>query len=931
MGDRLVIPDGWGPRRDSSAETGDGLADAKVPREPCIGRRAPPRDDRPKAAVSPLPAGSLQSLPRRSTISEIVVGLLRNVEAPGSEAATLKGYTLAAFAMAVLCLAAACGKAALKSEVRKDAGAEAGGATKADAGEMPADLRGMADLPANEDRPLSADLVVPLADAATDVPAARDLGPDTLGRDNGGLDTSGAGGKDSVGRDVTAEAAGPSACLYAPGGLLPMERVGYNPTSVILDDVNLDGTVDAVVANSSSQTVSVLLGRGDGTFAAGTDYQAGSPRSDDAQPQAGPSYAALGDMNHDGVLDIVAVNNTVGTVSVLLGKGDGTFAGKTDFAAGEKPSWASLGDLNGDGALDLVASNTRAGTVSVLLGKGDGSFAEPVAYGCGKGPVTVAVDDLDGDGKLDLVTANQSGGTVGVLLGRGDGSFGEHGDFAGGESPSRLALGDLNGDGRLDLVVASGAEGTVAVLLAGPGGSFAQPTSYAAVEGIPALLSLTDMDRDGRLDLVVASRDGCSVNVLLGHGDGTFLPPTGYSIPCLTSAGALADLNGDGGPDIVLLGSFEYGRLSPVLGNGRGGFVSNPEYPALDSARAMAVGDLNGDGRLDVVTLSVLADYGGRVGVRLGSDGMAFSARTDYVTSDLPVALALGDVTGDGKVDIVTAHYQAKSINLLLGAGDGTFSVKGNLTTVDKPAVMAVVDVNGDGKMDIVTAGSQSDDAGSVSVLLSKGGGDFAAAVDLPSGPSPQSLTVADLNDDGRLDLVVGCTDLYGGGLFVFLGRGDGTFSGKRAYDEGSGLGALALFDLNGDRRLDIVTGQNEIRVLLGQGDGSSFVRGDIYPVAGTIGSIAIGDVTGDGAPDIVADNGPAMSLLQGRGDGSFAAPISYSVACNLPVLADMNGDGRLDIVALVGLNVTVLPSSCLGCQSSGICGPAPILNLPRK
>jgi hypothetical protein len=280
------------------------------------------------------------------------------------------------------------------------------------------------------------------------------------------------------------------------------------------------------------------------------------------------------------------------------------------------------------------------------------------------------------------------------------------------------------------------------------------------------------------------------------------------------------------------------------------------------------------------------------------------------MTAEPPTALALGDLTGDGKVDLVTASYQSKSVGLWAGTGDGRFAAKVDLTTEDHPGAMAVGDVNGDGKLDIVTAGSASDEVGSVSVLLGKGGGDFATAVNYPSGSGPHGLALADLNGDGKLDLVVACAEPLGGKLYVFLGRGDGAFPASSTYDAGYQPTALGLADLNGDRRLDVVVGWYDVKVFLGLGDGS-FADGVVYPAGDTASAIAIGDLTGDGKLDIIA----TMNLLPGRGDGTFAAPIAYPVAAAAPVLADMNRDGKLDIVALVGSNVTVLASSCLAAR----------------
>jgi len=178
---------------------------------------------------------------------------------------------------------------------------------------------------------------------------------------------------------------------------------------VAIGDLNGDGKPDLAVANESGGSVSVLLGNGDGTFGAKSDYGAGSL----------PSSVAIGDLNGDGKPDLAVANESDGTVSVLLGNGNGTFGAKSDYATGRNPYSVAIGDLNGDGKPDLAVANFLPNTVSVLLGNGDGTFGAKSGYGTGNGPFSVAIGDLNGDGKPDLAVANYISNTVSVLVNAG--------------------------------------------------------------------------------------------------------------------------------------------------------------------------------------------------------------------------------------------------------------------------------------------------------------------------------------------------------------------------------------------------------------------------------------------------------------------------------------------------------------------------------
>jgi FG-GAP-like repeat/FG-GAP repeat len=252
---------------------------------------------------------------------------------------------------------------------------------------------------------------------------------------------------------------------------------GLHPIAVAVGDFNGDRIPDLAVANlgpsvdgSSPGTVSILLGNGDGTFRAAGNFNAGG---------AGTDGVAVGDFNGDGIPDLVVANSgnpnnngQGGGVSVLLGKGDGTFEAAVNYTAGLAPFSVTVGDFNGDGIPDLAVNNFSSGDVSVLLGKGDGTFQAAVNYAVGpgaSGPSGVAVRDFNGDGIPDLAVA--FGGGVRVLLGKGDGTFQTTaiGYLAGGAyfftyTPC-LAVGDFNGDGFPDLAVTNDDSRNVSILI----------------------------------------------------------------------------------------------------------------------------------------------------------------------------------------------------------------------------------------------------------------------------------------------------------------------------------------------------------------------------------------------------------------------------------------------------------------------------------
>jgi hypothetical protein len=320
-----------------------------------------------------------------------------------------------------------------------------------------------------------------------------------------------------------------------------------------------------------------------------------------------PQSVAAADLDGDGRLDLVVANRVSNTVSVLVNQGEGTFAAKVDYPTGDAPNSVVVVDLNGDGKPDLAVANIFAGSVSVLLNQGDGTFAAKIDYLAGPAPSSVAAADLNGDGKPDLAVGNNDStvNTVTVLLNRGDGAFARF-DYAVASAPFAVATVDLNGDGRPDLAVASGSRSpfpaggsVVGVLLNHGDGTFAARVDYPMVSALiynaPAGVATADLNGDGAVDLAIACKAGACV--FLNRGDGTFGAEVDYPTQYASSAAA-ADLNGDGKPDLAVTNGEH--AVSVLLNHGEGAFAPKRDYWVGLRPSSVAVADLNGDGLPDL-------------------------------------------------------------------------------------------------------------------------------------------------------------------------------------------------------------------------------------------------------------------------------------------------------------------------------------------
>jgi hypothetical protein len=600
--------------------------------------------------------------------------------------------------------------------------------------------------------------------------------------------------------------------------------VGAAPRALVAADFNGDGHLDLATANDVSNDVSILLGRGDGTFVdAGTISNPirSTPLIADLSgatdvvviTQAGNILYRKGRPKEPGSFDppivinpgrpardvaivagpqgkrVAALDAQGDTASLYSLQPDGSFAATATLQAGLLPSRIVTGDLNADGRDDLVVLNAGAGSLSVFLQNADGTFSSRGEIPVSIGASDLALADVDGDGSPDLLVTNQVTGDLTVLLNQGNGAFVPSGRFRAGAGPfdikdlngspavaslegtDGLAAGAFTGDGATDVVAVNRAANTFSLLRGIGSASFLNPQIFPTGSH-PAAIRVGDLTADGHADAVVL--EDSRVEVFLGDGVGGFkrMPPidAGAAPTGLT----IADINGDGIPDLVVGNAL--GDVLILYGNGDGTFRP---YQRVDHRVSLAVvKDTNHAGQDDVIVADPSLD---RVFVANGPAGQAFAQdRADGLLA--PSAVRVADLNGDGIPDLVVANSGGNNVLVYLGDGHGSFGPALSFPVGTNPVAVTISDLTGDGVPDLIVANEGSND---VSILFGQGRGSswtLTPGPRLRTGVGPVSAMIEDVTGprgvpDGIPDLVV--SNSQSDNVYVLPGVGNGFFDDR--------------------------------------------------------------------------------------------------------------------------------------------------------
>ncbi len=601
---------------------------------------------------------------------------------------------------------------------------------------------------------------------------------------------------------------------------------GDRPAAIAVGDLNQDGNVDVVTANTNfpNENLTVMFGNGNGTLQAPISLAS----------EATPLDVDVGDINGDTIADIVFTSQNTG-LSTIISNGNGTFQAPTVLDNNLFPFSVQLVDMNADGIVDVLSS------LAIRLGNGDGTFQAPLPFPTRIVHFFATAGDLNNDDVLDVAAVSSSANAVTAMLGVGDGTLQSPVHYAVGDGPQYVEIQEIEGDNFADLVVSNTSDDHATILFGNGDGTFAGTPLFPASQGASGIV-LADFTGDGIDDIATGSNLNRPVSILPGLAPGRYGIATAIdTLRGIAAAGG--DFNNDGNPDFLVVSSgnpgFTNDSVTLAQGNGDGTFGNTTvlQLPEQDRQANPAIAlDVNNDSNLDILTAN---NSTGDISIFLGNGDGSFQD---------PSQIALGVAPGDQSNFIVQGLFNADAIidlaiitpgnfnantggvSILLGDGVGAFTVGQNLVPNTEPSSGAAGDFNNDGINDLAVYFSIVMPNFDTFAMIFPGLGDgsFGPSTTIPFNEffGAKAPNIGDFNLDGNVDLLV---SLEESSLSILHGNGDGTFGAPIPYDAGSVGQQTLITDLNLDSRPDILVANNP------NGVGSVVVLLNSTPIAQTV------------------------------------------------------------------------------------------------
>jgi len=555
---------------------------------------------------------------------------------------------------------------------------------------------------------------------------------------------------------------------------------------------------------------------------------AASATSITATVPTGATYAPITLLNTGTVLACASLSNFNPIYSPAKANFvSGDLSAKVDFTPGSNPHGVAIGDLDGDGKPDLAVANASSASVSVFRNTSSsgsiasGSFATKVDFTPGSNPLSVAIGDLDGDGKPELAVANYNSATVSVFRNTsssGTVTFNTKVDFTTGSGPFSVAIGDLDGDGKADLAVANFGATTVSVLRNTSSSgtvSFGTKVDFTA-ETNPVSMAIGDLDGDGKPDLAVANFGSARVSVFRNTSSSGSITTSSFATKVNFTTGTsprsvvIGDLDGDGKADLAVAnaGSASVSVFHNTSSSGSiasGSFADKVDFTTTPNATSVAIGDLDGDGKPDLVatidgspSVSVFRNTSSSGSIASGS----FAIKVDFTTGTNPLSLAIGDLDGDGRPDLAVANYSASTLSVFRNAGatwNGSVSTDWSTAANWTPNAVPAV-----GQLVVIPTG----------------------LTNYPAVPSDRTISSLSLASGSSLNLNSNTLTLTSGlsNAGSITGAGKLTMGGSSAQSI-SGTGTVSNLEVNNSTGVTITSGAGNMQS----------ITGVLTPTAGTL------------------------------------------------------------------------------------------------